>query len=403
MPADAIRGPKVGVRTQQGREHRAQVLYDHVLGLFDIPLDGSRILDFGCHWGYFGRLLIEKHGAASVDGFDVFPHWEHMTDGFDPLTVEGLRLHAAPHISQAAELSQASFDLAFSAGTLFLLEPTDAFETLSWIVSHLRPGGDCVLTIRSFLGKEGASLHKLLDLDRPQLLFPTRTLDRWMSERGQRPTPYRNPSCAATWLALLRRVGFEIVEVRRHREGLDEPTPEKLMIYDPEELETGLITCHLRRGPSTRDPAAERVAPGVVSRPAADRAEVWAELLRLWNPVVDAQVVVELGSGQLSSLDEQFTPRRLITAADLTSADALEAGSVDLIVCSSGLESMTPERVEANVERAYRLLRPGGQLLLRVAMTHRQAATDPYVNWLTPSTYLAIFVRSGFEDRKSVV
>jgi hypothetical protein len=97
-------------------------------------------------------------------------------------------------------------------------------------------------------------------------------------------------------------------------------------------------------------------------------------------------------------------------------------------MCTSTLQYMTPEQVEENLTRAYQLLKPGGEMILRTrvftsyigADLHRtiskpyahllygeqqiarvvreQTGRDPrYLNWMTASTYTVLFHRAGFE------
>lgn len=186
-------------------------------------------------------------------------------------------------------------------------------------------------------------------------------------------------------------------------------------------------------------------------------AALWENLYARWNPLVDACTVLDLGCSWgylLKFLAERFKPARLIgtdikpwwelTAhgwdyAALGERLMLRAGplpeireipeqSIDLALCTSVLQYMTPEQVEENVTRCYDLLRPGGEMLLRTRVftsyigadlhrdielpyvhllygerdlarlvRERRGKEPPYLNWLTASSYLAIFMRSGFE------
>ena len=114
-------------------------------------------------------------------------------------------------------------------------------------------------------------------------------------------------------------------------------------------------------------------------------------------------------------------------ASDLSEIDQIAEQSVDLILCTSVLQYMTPEKVEANVAKAYNLLKPGGEMILRTRVwtsyigadlhrditlpyahllyseretaevLKRKGKMTKYLNWLTANTYLIIFTRAGFE------
>lgn len=189
----------------------------------------------------------------------------------------------------------------------------------------------------------------------------------------------------------------------------------------------------------------------------AKAANLWFDFYEPYRPVIDHATVLDLGCSWgyfLMYLGENFRPARLIGVdtspvvhsapeewdrsrledrlqlfeGDLTELSELEERSIDLITCSSVMQYMTPELLEQTLERAYDLLRPGGQMILRtrVFTSHIGADlhhdfTEPYVhllwgepelaglveehqeqpprylNPLTASTYLAIFHRVGFE------
>lgn len=183
-------------------------------------------------------------------------------------------------------------------------------------------------------------------------------------------------------------------------------------------------------------------------------SKLWSNLYERYAPAIDGRTVLDLGCSwgyMLKFLAERFRPRRLIGTdvrphweeqrhgwdygrapvefhvGDLPDISAIELGSVDVMLCTSVLQYMTPEQLEANLERAYDLLRPGGELLLRTRVFTSYIGADlhediglpyahllygereiasalrdrgkepPYLNWLTASTYIAIFVRAGFE------
>jgi SAM-dependent methyltransferase len=183
-------------------------------------------------------------------------------------------------------------------------------------------------------------------------------------------------------------------------------------------------------------------------------SNLWSNLYERYSPTIDGRTVLDLGCSwgyMLKFLAERFRPRRLIgtdvrphwetqrhgwdygrepfefLVGDLPDSSAIELRSVDVMLCTSVLQYMTPEQLEANLERAYDLLRPGGELLLRTRVFTSYIGADlhedidlpyahllygepeiaaalrsrgkepPYLNWLTASTYVAIFIRAGFE------
>ncbi len=223
-------------------------------------------------------------------------------------------------------------------------------------------------------------------------------------------------------------------------------------------------------------PAPSKSPPGVDAAYAAERAKwvdrqtkdtldwghqqaesLWEKLYAPYDPIVDGRCVLDLGCSWgylLKYLAERFNPSQLtgvdikpwwettdhgwdysklgdrlqFHAGDLADIWAIPPESLDLILCTSVLQYMKPEQIEANLCRAYDLLRPGGEMLLRTRVYTSYIGADlhrdielpyahllyperelaefvrakngkepPYLNWLTASTYLAIFVRSGFE------
>ena len=80
-----------------------------------------------------------------------------------------------------------------------------------------------------------------------------------------------------------------------------------------------------------------------------------------------------------------------VTSASVQSvADGeLEPGSSDVIVCSGGLEAIDPVKIQDACDSLYAALRPGGQLLLRVAAKGAGLAS--------PTAIVVGLLRAGFE------
>lgn len=218
-----------------------------------------------------------------------------------------------------------------------------------------------------------------------------------------------------------------------------------------------------------RRPSLRRLHPGQATRPptveekrqsqwgTSQAHALWQSLYGPMGAVVDGRTVLDLGCSwgyMMRFLAEEFRPRKLIGTdpggawepsdsgwdwmamgdlvefhrGDLAEIHAIPDGSVDLIMCTSVLQYMTPEGIEANLATCRRLLRPGGEMILRTrcftsyigADLHRLIDTPyvhmihpeddlrswvaehhdratPYLNWLTATTYVTTFVRAGFE------
>jgi SAM-dependent methyltransferase len=184
---------------------------------------------------------------------------------------------------------------------------------------------------------------------------------------------------------------------------------------------------------------------------------LWDGLFARHDPLIDGQVVLDLGCNwgyTLKFFAEHFRPAKLI-GVDLrptwrtlphgwgyellgglvefheghfAEMDQLDPATVDLIVSSSTFQYMTPEEAEASAAKAYSLLRPGGEAIIRTRTAGSHIGADlhmlfgdaPYahllygrpaieqvsseanrrfqeLNFLTASSYLAIFMRCGFE------
>lgn len=238
--------------TQAWGDDTAQRLWNSFMARHDIDWQGKSFFDFGCSWGYLGKYLIEHQGVAQAWGVDVDPQWTQMRDGFDPLSVPGMHLHAGD-VLEIAELQEQRFDVIWSSGTLMLIPPTGAHEILRWFFDHLNVGGSCLLNVRTFLSQYGGDLQSYLRTPLPHLLFDKRSLDRYLVAVGKPRSRYMNPSCAATWLMQFRRVGFEIVHAERSPNQIDESVYErhadKLSTYEPSELRTSILNVRLRKPP----------------------------------------------------------------------------------------------------------------------------------------------------------
>src|ERR1700761_5944895 len=86
-----------------------------IYDVFGQSFEGRKVLDFGCHWGYFARHLLMSQRAREVHGVDVIPLWEAVTE-LDLTAIEGLKLFAGD-ILTLPELQRESYDMIVSSGT----------------------------------------------------------------------------------------------------------------------------------------------------------------------------------------------------------------------------------------------------------------------------------------------
>jgi cyclopropane fatty-acyl-phospholipid synthase-like methyltransferase len=235
--------------TRQLAEQWGQLVWDEFLGRFELPWEGSTVLDFGCGAGYTPMYLIERAGAAEAHGVDLHPVWEAMADGFRPQMLPGIRLHCGD-VLELSELQRQRFDVIVSNETVSLLEPTYLMRVLHWFYDHLKPGGHCLIQTRTFAHHDGAGLGER-GAPMAHLLFGEREIRAFLGRTASETTHYANPSCAATYLAQFARAGFVIERAERLRDGVDERLllehQAKLRWIDPEELRTSGLAVHLRR------------------------------------------------------------------------------------------------------------------------------------------------------------
>ncbi|MBC6981686.1 bifunctional 2-polyprenyl-6-hydroxyphenol methylase/3-demethylubiquinol 3-O-methyltransferase UbiG [Caulobacter sp. 17J80-11] len=230
---------------------------------FDIPWRGARTLDFGCHWGYLPVLLREEVGVAEAHGVDLTPYWTSMSDGFDPASVDGVRLFSGDVLSHPG-LQDQTYDVVTTSGTLMTLDAVLVEKVVAWMYDRLAPGGHAVLQTRTYMSPAGADLHRRVSQPYPHLLFSERVLNQHFAARGEPPVRAMLPYCAATWLMLFRCAGFDLVRVEGYGKAgfpaeLDAEHGARVAAYDRRELETGLITVHARKPVRPLDVAAEVV------------------------------------------------------------------------------------------------------------------------------------------------
>jgi Methyltransferase domain len=239
-----------GKLTAAWGERQAREVWDDFLGKHPVDWRGKTVLDFGCYWGHVGMHLLAEHEVGAVHGVDIQPVWEWLLDDTRPAQTDNLHLHEG-NLLELSALREQRFDIVVSTGTLMLVPPTELHDILAWFLDHLPPGGDCLIDTRTFLSPKGGDLQNQVAAPFPHLLFSRRIIDEHLQRHGKGVPRYTNPFCAATYLTLYRRVGFDIVSVERVRDeppdGALERFADKLSWYEPTELATARLQAHLRK------------------------------------------------------------------------------------------------------------------------------------------------------------
>lgn len=185
--------------------------------------------------------------------------------------------------------------------------------------------------------------------------------------------------------------------------------------------------------------------------------KLWEGFYSRYQPHINGRVILDLGCSwgyMLRYLAQHYTPQRLIgidvadlwtgmqaqwnyTASpvpiefyqtDISTHAQIAPHSVDLVLCSSVLQYMPPDVLEASLNAMFALLKPGGEMIVRTrcftssigmdyhaqfeqiyihllhngvelaqAYKMKTGKTPRYLNYLTASSYASLFHRSGFE------
>jgi hypothetical protein len=228
-------------------------------GAIGAELAGKRLLDFGCAWGYFCALALER-GCRDVVGVDLHAHWQQLQD---PSFVDrpGLTLWSGDLLDIAAMQAQ-RFDVVVSSGTLFLLTSEYVERVLAWFYDHLNPGGEALLRTRCMTAKSFNDLGTRLKVPGAQLLFSRRDIDGLLAEKGHQEFKSHLPYTGASWIFASRGAGFDVLNVQRFSnndvlELLKDHQP-KVRHIDPVELATSEILLHLKKPSEARDLASVR-------------------------------------------------------------------------------------------------------------------------------------------------
>jgi hypothetical protein len=144
------------------------------------------------------------------------------------------------------DYAERSFDMVLVDDAVYTLSPTEAHDALRWLHDHLKPGGGCLFASRTYLGPDGGGFGERLHTPYAHLAFAGDVVDAYYAERGWPPARRANVMCRATYLVLLRRVGFAIEEVQVEEE-VPQLFGDKLQWYDPDELRASVLRARLRR------------------------------------------------------------------------------------------------------------------------------------------------------------
>ena len=168
---------------------------------------GLRVADLGCGYGWFCRWASE-HGAAQVFGLDVS---EKMLERARSMTSNPKIVYARADLERL-DLSEASFDLAYSSLTLHYIE--NLAGLLATVHRALVPGGSLVFSIEHPIYMAPAHPDWLTDAEGRK----TWPVNGYQSE-GPRTTDWlakgviKQHRTIGTLLNLLIRTGFTISHV----------------------------------------------------------------------------------------------------------------------------------------------------------------------------------------------
>jgi len=175
------------------------------------PLDGARMLDLGCGFGWYARWM-RSQGAASVEGIDVS---ENMLARARELTQDPAITYRHDDL-ETAVLGEGAFDLAFSVLALHYI--VDLAGLLGRIHAALAPGGRLVVHMEHPIFMAPSSPDFAKD-NKGRRFWP---LDRYLEE-GPRTTDWLAPGVVkqhrmlSTTLNHVMDAGFALERVEEWR------------------------------------------------------------------------------------------------------------------------------------------------------------------------------------------
>ena len=144
------------------------------------------------------------------------------------------------------ELEERIYDVVVVGDVLYECSPDTVHGTFRWIRDHLRPGGECLVQTRTWLGPDGGGLGNHVRTPYAHLAFARDAVEEYFEANDWDLPTARNRMCRATYLVLFRRAGLEIEDVH-----VDEHEPraflDTLQVYDPSERGAAGFRARLRR------------------------------------------------------------------------------------------------------------------------------------------------------------
>lgn len=220
---------------------------------YNLNLNGSLILDWGCSWGYFLKYINDNYNPSGLIGNDIKPFWDSSRKNnklWDYKKIANMKFVLGDlydvDIPYAGQL-----DYIFSIAALQYMRPEQLFKNLFQTYFFLRPGGELLLRFRvygSFIGNGVFSPY----FEEPylHLLSNRRLIADFLAKKGKRIkyVSYLTPS---TYLAMFARIGFEVLDFRRKPNPKAQRNTQEILDKFPwissEELNCSDITVRLMR------------------------------------------------------------------------------------------------------------------------------------------------------------
>ncbi len=200
----------------------------HILKEMLPDLEGKKILDLGCGYGWHCRYIIEN-GAASVIGIDISEKMLKKAQEINQL--DGIKYKNVP--LEDVHFECETFDMVFSSLTLHYIEHYSTL--LDNIYKWLNPGGRFVFSVEHPVFTSEGGQNWMYDEAGNKMHWP---VDGYFFE-GQRNTSFLGEKVVkyhrtlSTYLNLLLKAGFKIIEI-------NEPMPNTEMLNSIPEMKEEL-------------------------------------------------------------------------------------------------------------------------------------------------------------------